>query len=264
MNAVWDDLGRSRRIRPRAPPSRPSSPRRSYTRRDRLHRSQAVRIERARSVNKHSGGRRAAARSNASRLAAEAVDRLAALYDAGGRGRCARRSNGSWSTAFRRATRCARVSAIRELRVTYQPEGVPPVERARLRQVHRARRLFDDGDPARGFSRLSARAARAAGRRIRRRDRGRRRRRRKSLTPTCSKAATNWGAAARPLPSSRASFPCPRSRWSATRSPTARSKSAPASSARSRCSTRRASTIRCAGSSITPAPTGARCSRGCC
>ena len=40
------------------------------------------------------------------------------------------------------------------LRVTYRSEGAPPAKSPRLRQVRYPRRLFDDGDPAQGFSRL--------------------------------------------------------------------------------------------------------------
>jgi AMP nucleosidase len=53
-------------------------------------------------------------------------------------------------------------------------------------------------------------------------------------------------------------------RGGATAAELARSRCGRAWCGRSRCSTPRASTIRCAGWCTTPAPTGARCSRGCC
>ena len=136
---------------------------------------------------------------------------------------------------------------------------------ARLRQILRARRLFDDGDAARGFPRLSARAARAAGRRNIGAEIEVGLGAQEIAYPYVFESGDELGRGGVTRGRDRAAFSRrPRSRWSATRSPTACSKSGPAPSGRWRCSTPRASIIRCAGSCTTPARTGARCSPGCC
>ena len=167
----------------------------------------------------------------------QAVDRLAALYDEA-------------TSALRAAVERFLADGVPpsesmrarfrypELRVIYQPEGVPPSSAARLRQILRARRLHDVGHAAGGFPRLSARTARTAGRGIRRDDRGRRRLAGNPL-PLRVRERRRTRTRRRDRLRTRALLPHSAVECrSATRSPTARSKSAPASSGRSRCSTR--------------------------
>ena len=105
----------------------------------------------------------------------EAIDRLARLYDEATqalRGAVERfLKNGEPPSAATRA-----LFRYPELRLTYAPGGAGAAEPARLREIQRGWRLHDHGHPAGRVSRLSQRAARAAGQRIRRDDRGRRRR----------------------------------------------------------------------------------------
>ena len=115
----------------------------------------------------------------------EAVDRLVRLYDEATQalhGAVERfLKDGEPPSAATRA-----LFRYPELRLTYAPDGAGAFERARIRQIQRGGRLHDDGHPARGLSRLSARAARAARHGIRGHDRGRRRRAGDSL-PVCDR-----------------------------------------------------------------------------
>ena len=85
---------------------------------------------------------------------------------------------------------------------------------------------------------------------------------RKSPIPMCSRPAMNYGRRRRRPRRAGAFFPVPSLATVGDEGLTANSKSA--RRARSHCSTRRASIIPCADWVIIPAPTGGRCSPGCC
>ena len=88
----------------------------------------------------------------------EAVDRLVRLYD-----EATQALHGAVERFLKEgeppsaATRA--LFRYPELRLTYAPNSPALVERARVREVQRGWRLYDDGHPASGLSRLSARAA---------------------------------------------------------------------------------------------------------
>ena len=195
---------------------------------------------------------------------AQAVDRLAALYAQGDR-RAARRGRAIPARRrARRPERCARASAIPSCASPISPKRVPPSSARAFAKFTEPGVYSTTVTQPEDFRRLSARAARAAGRGVRRRDRGRRRRAGNPLPLRVRERRRT-----RPRRRHRRRTRALLSRALAgggrrRRSPTAPSKSAPASSGRSRCSTRRGSIIRCAGSCTTPARTGGRCSPGCC
>ena len=125
----------------------------------------------------------AGARSSGS-TSREAVDLLARAVRRGdaGAARGARAVPRRTGEPPSRATRA--LFRYPELRLTYAPNGPPPSSPRAFAKFSDARRLRDDGHAARRLSRLSARAARAAGRRIRRRRSRSASARRRSPTPT--------------------------------------------------------------------------------
>ena len=137
MNAVWDAWV-AQGPRPRAPRSRPSSPRRNITVEIACIAAKVVKAccmatspvgerERDRPTSKardaRRGGRSARRRYDdaVARRCAAALEKF--LLDG----------------VAADAPRSARASAIRALRVTYRSEGAPPASAARLRQILRAR-----------------------------------------------------------------------------------------------------------------------------
>ena len=143
--------------------------------------------------------------------------------------------------------------------------GRAAVEPARLRQIHRGRASMPTTvtQPADFRAYLLEQLEPLVGR-IRRPDRGRRRRPGNPLSLRVRERRRTRRAAAPTPPSSRASFPMPSLAMVGDEIADGAFEIRHGASGRSRCSTRRASIIRCAGSCITPAPTGARCSPGCC
>ena len=137
----------------------------------------------------------------------EAIDHLARLYDEATqalRGAVERFiKEGEPPSAATRA-----LFRYPELRLTLCAQRPGAFEPASLREIQRAWRLRDDGHPAGGVSRLSARTAGAARCRIRRHDRGRRRRAGDPL-PLCDRKRRRADARRRRRRRTRAFFPRP-------------------------------------------------------
>ena len=155
-------LGRARAIRRRARRSKPNSPRRNLRSRSPASPPNPEEPPLTATVDKPG-------------TPAEAVDVLVRRYDdavSALRGAVERFLRSGVAPSPEERARFRYPRSARHL----SPRGAAALERARLRQILGARRLFHDDHPARRISRLSARAARAAGQRIRRRDGGRDRR----------------------------------------------------------------------------------------